>query len=62
LTQYVTVKFENPDKKPLNLFAKVQTDNPSHIKMLEEMKAFEKEARFLVDYVKEAKEMCAAKG
>lgn len=62
LTHNVKVKFENPDKKALNLFVKVQTDNPSHIKMLTEMKAFEKEARFLLDYVKAAEELCASKG
>lgn len=47
----VTVKFENPEQKPLNFFVKATTDNPSHKQWIEELKAFKKEARFLVDYV-----------
>ncbi len=61
LTKLVTVKFEN-DKKPLNLFVKLRTNNPSHTKYLEELKSFKKEATFLIDYVAAAKEMCASKG
>lgn len=62
LTQYVTVQFENPNLKPLNLFVKSYTNNASHSEMLDELKLFQKEATFLVDYVKAAKEMCRQKG
>lgn len=62
LQQLATVKFENPEQKPLNFFVKVTTDNPSHKQWTEELKAFEKEARFLVDYVAEAEAMCKSKG
>ncbi len=62
LTKYVTVKFESIEKKQMDLFVKVQTGNPSHSQVQNEMKAFEKEARFLTEYVKEAEEMCKQKG
>lgn len=62
LTYYVTVKFESPEKKPLNLLVKAQTENPAHRSLIEEVKAFEKEATFLVEYVKAASEMCDSKG
>lgn len=62
LTKLVTVKFENNEKEPFNLFVKLRTNNPSHTKYLEELKWFEKEATFLIDYVAAAKEMCASKG
>ncbi len=62
LTQYVTINFEDSSKKPLNLFVKVQTDNPSHTSMVTEIKAFEKEARFLTDYMTAATEFCKLKG
>ncbi len=62
LTSYVTVKFENPENAPLNLFVKIQTENPSHVELMAEMKAYEKEARFFMEYLPAAKEMCNAKG
>ncbi len=62
LQQYVTIKFDDPSKKPLNLFVKVLTDNPSHNSMVSELKAFEKEATFLTQYVSAAQEICKLKG
>lgn len=62
LTKLVTVKFEDQNLKPLNLFVKLRTNNPSHTKYLEELKSFEKEAIFLIDYVAAAREMCTSKG
>lgn len=62
LTQCVTVKFENPEKPPFQFFVKVHTENPSHSAMLEELKAFEKEARFFMEYLPAANELCKAKG
>ncbi len=56
------MKFENLEKKPLNLFVKVKSENASHNQMLDEMMAFEKEARFLTEYLNAAKEMCQLKG
>lgn len=61
-TKCITVTFENPWKKPLNLFAKVVTTSKSHTAFLEELKAFEKEGLFLTEYVSAAEKMCKAKG
>lgn len=61
-TQYATVKFVNPQVKDLNLFLKVHTASPSHSEMIEELKAFEKEAMFLTKYVPAAREFCKSKG
>lgn len=62
LTSYVTINFENLEKPPLNLFVKIQTDNESHVALMAEMKAYEKEARFFTEYLRSAKEMCDLKG
>lgn len=62
LTQFVTVTFENPKIKPLNLFVKVHTSNTSHSQMLNDLQLFQKEAMFLMDYVPAAREMCCNKG
>ncbi|CAL8123628.1 unnamed protein product [Orchesella dallaii] len=59
---YVEIKFENPNIKPLNLFAKTHTANPSHSEMVDELKAFEKETLFFREYVPAAKELCKPKG
>ncbi|ODM98198.1 hypothetical protein Ocin01_08480 [Orchesella cincta] len=61
-TQFITVKFKNPDIKPLNLFVKAHFANASHSEMLEETKLFEKEATFFMQYVPAAKEFCKLKG
>lgn len=61
-TQLVTIKFENPEKKPLNLFAKVMTGNEAHMKMTEEGKLFKKESTFFMKYLPEAKEFCKSLG
>ncbi|CAL8123631.1 unnamed protein product [Orchesella dallaii] len=57
-----TVKFVNPNLKPLHLFVKSHTTNSSHSEMIDELKAFEKEARFYMEYVPAAKEFCRSKG
>ncbi|CAL8138694.1 unnamed protein product [Orchesella dallaii] len=61
-TQLVTITFQNPSLKPLNLFVKAHFANASHSEMLEETKLFEKEAVFFMDYVPAAKEFCKSKG
>lgn len=60
--QLITVTFENPKLKPLNLFGKAFTANPSHTELQEEIKSFEKEAVFLIKYVPAANEFCKRKG
>lgn len=61
-SQCVKVKFADSRKKDLNLFLKLHTSNPSHTAMIEELKAFEKEAIFLTKYVPAAKELCKRNG
>ncbi|ODM93651.1 hypothetical protein Ocin01_13029, partial [Orchesella cincta] len=61
-SKIATVKFQNPDIKPLNLFVKTHTTNSSHSEMIDEVKAFEKESRFYMEYVPAAKEFCRTKG
>lgn len=58
LTQLVTIKFENLDKKPLNLFIKVMTGNQTHVKMTEDGKLFIKESTFFMKYLPAAREFC----
>lgn len=59
--RYITVEFENPDVKCMNLFAKISTNSESHNQMLNAIKTFEKESIFLTKYVKAAGEMCKKK-
>ncbi|ODN02403.1 putative oxidoreductase dhs-27 [Orchesella cincta] len=61
-TKCVTIKFENPSLKPLNLFVKSHTASGAHTEMLTEGKLFEKESRFFMEYVPAAKEFCKSKG
>ncbi|ODM93652.1 putative oxidoreductase dhs-27 [Orchesella cincta] len=60
--QYVSIKFQNPNLKPLNLFEKSHTANESHSVMVDDLKAFAKETRFFMDYVPAARELCKSKG
>lgn len=61
-THLVTIKFQNADVKPLNLFMKVLVNSESHTKLITELKAFEKEARFFMKYLPEARAFCESKG
>lgn len=61
-TQLVTIKFENPDKKPLNLFVKAMSDDEAHIKLVEGGKIFVKESTFFSKYVPAAQDFCKSKG
>lgn len=58
----VTIKFENPKTKPLNLFMKAMVDSDSHNQFVGEIKAFEKEARFFMNYLPATREFCKSMG
>ncbi|ODN02392.1 putative oxidoreductase dhs-27 [Orchesella cincta] len=62
VSKYVTIKFQNPSVKPLNLFVKAHSSNAAHTEMLTEAKLFEKESRFYMEYIPAAKEFCKSKG
>lgn len=59
---YVTVKFKDQLLAPLHLFVKAQLSNESRNKMYESMKLWEKEVRFLTEYVPAARQFCKSKG
>ncbi|ODM93654.1 hypothetical protein Ocin01_13030 [Orchesella cincta] len=59
---YVTVKFADTNKLPLNLFVKAHTSNPSHSEMIDAINSFENESRFFMEYIPAAKEFCKSKG
>lgn len=61
-TQVVTIKFENSNVKPLNLFVKTFINSGSHTKLFQGMKAFEKEARFFMKYLPAVSEFCKSFG
>lgn len=61
-THWATVKFEDADTKPLNLFMKSRTADASHTALVKESMFFEKEAAFFRDYIPAADEFCASKG
>lgn len=61
-TKLVTVKFENPNVKPLNLFVKALVDSESHTQYVVELKSFEKEAVFYTKYIPAAREYCKKLG
>lgn len=54
-TEYVTVRFLNPDLQPLYLFTKLKTTKSQS---LEDIQAFQKEATFYNGYLPLAKEFC----
>lgn len=56
------VKFASSEKKPLNLFIKVITNNESHLQMLEGCRLFVKESTFFTQYLPAAREFCKAMG
>lgn len=62
LTQGITVKFFDVNVPKVHLFVKCHTDNPAHEVVVEEVKAFEKEAIFLSSYIPAAKSLCLNKG
>lgn len=60
-TKCVTVKLKG--RPPLHLFIKVtQPKDSPHAELISDEKAYEKEARFLTEYVKAAKDFCMKKG
>lgn len=61
-TYLVTVKFEESNKKPLNLFMKTLTENPSHTVVMEEAKSFVKETRFFMEYLPAVQKFCKEMG
>lgn len=61
-TQCVTVKFANSELADMHLFAKILPPNESQSKVAEDIKAFEKEARFLTEYLPAARQLCLSKG
>lgn len=56
----VVITFENKNVKPLNLFMKNLVDSESHTQLVQDLKAFEKEARFLMEYLPAARSFCKA--
>ncbi len=62
LTSCVTIKFENPQKYPLDLFVKRVPDNQAHLAMLTDSKVFKKEAMFFMEYLPEAHKFCKKLG
>ncbi|ODN02404.1 putative oxidoreductase dhs-27 [Orchesella cincta] len=62
VSKYVTIKFQNPSVKPLNLFVKAHTASAAHREFLTEAKLFEKESTFFMEYVPAAEEFCKSKG
>lgn len=61
-TNCVTIIFENPDKKPLELFMKTAFENNAMTDAFAGAKLFEKEARFFMEYLPEAREFCKSLG
>lgn len=59
---YVTVKFKDKLIAPLHLFVKAKLSNESRNKMYESMKLWEKEVRFLTEYVPAVRQFCKSKG
>lgn len=62
VTQFVTVTFKREEVAPLHLFVKSHTENPTHEEMLQYLKAFEKEWRFFMEYLPDAKQLCKDNG
>lgn len=58
----VTIRFKNTNIKPLNLFMKTLIDLESHNQMITDLKSFEKEATFFMNYLSAATEFCSSMG
>lgn len=61
-TEYVIVKFEDPNISAIHLFTKRKTNNVEYNQMLDDWQAFQKEAIFFREYLPIAREYCKSLG